>query len=422
MKSEAGASMFIRDLRGDEGLARAVYDDLLEPLFPAGELIDRRAMIEAYARATDPPPHAVAIDDGRPIAVALTERFAASDVLLLTYLAVRPDRQGDGLGGRLLDDHLARWAAETEPQLVLAEVEDPRQHAASDVADPADRLRFYGRHGARVLAMPYVQPALHPGAGRVRGMLLLSLAPTARGVVGDAGGGDAGVRADVVRAFLEEYVVGTEGEAALRSDPEVLALLAHVPPGDALVPTLRVEQVDAVPPLGAGIGPVTLLARAIVRRGGDHTVPTIVAAALASLDGAAGPTAPGAAALLGAVIAHLDDARDLDDEAPEATGRGADGRFLGPDDRWAGWWADDDVSWPVGTPPKADDVVSALRRLPLPHRVLIVGADAGGLTGDDLAPLVGLRPGADVRPHLAAARTAFVEHLAHVVRRPADAR
>jgi DNA-directed RNA polymerase specialized sigma24 family protein len=166
-------------------------------------------------------------------------------------------------------------------------------------------------------------------------------------------------------------------------------------------------------------GAADLLARAIVRPG-DAGVDDVVVAAWASVlettsrtDDAAAPS-PGpvagsvAVALFGAIVDMLDQEDRLDDGGEEPP---APGPFLPAGDRWAGWWVDDDVSWPVGLHPTREQVIVALRRLPIAYRVLIVGHEAAGLPADEVGPLVGVA-GPAVQAHLDAARTAFVDLLA----------
>lgn len=64
-----------------------------------------------------------------------------------------------------------RWTA-GPVDFMLAEVEDPRFHAETPENRSQARLRFYERHAAELLMVPWVQPGLD-GHDRVPGMLLL---------------------------------------------------------------------------------------------------------------------------------------------------------------------------------------------------------------------------------------------------------
>ena len=140
--------------------------------------------------------------------------------MLLAYLAVRPGLRGTGIGATLL--HAARdaWMAELNPRLIVLEVEDPAEAAASEAfGDPVARVRFYERHGVRALPLPYVMPALSPGAGRVQRLMLMvlggaDLTPGTRTA-------DGGPVADFVAEYFEEF----EGPAQ-PGDTELGPLLA----------------------------------------------------------------------------------------------------------------------------------------------------------------------------------------------------
>lgn len=188
------------------------YRDVLVPSFPPEELVEPAAL-----RPTAGAFGTVVLRDGEPVAGAFGDMFPDSGVLLLSYLAVRPGLRAGGLGRTLLAAELDRWRERAPESLILAEVENPRVHSAGPHGDPLARLRFYDRLGARLLPLWYFQPALRPGASRVRGMLLIAWPP----------GGDT-VTADLLARFLDEYVAGCEGAAAVTDDPEYLALKAQL--------------------------------------------------------------------------------------------------------------------------------------------------------------------------------------------------
>lgn len=214
----------------------AVYRRLLVPSFPARELIGlddlasgvRRGSVVVLVPATP----------GAPVAVAVGERFGPPEVVLLSYLAVDPAHRGRGAGGVLLDDAVAAWRGSAV--LVLAEVEHPFTAPTTDArGDPRRRLAFYGRHGARVLDLPFLQPELRPGAGRVEGMLLLALHVDAAQTTSEGT-----LRAEPVQAFLAEYFRRAEG--AVPVDPAARILLDRAG-GRAGVRLLDPGDVGALP-------------------------------------------------------------------------------------------------------------------------------------------------------------------------------
>jgi GNAT superfamily N-acetyltransferase len=158
--------------------------------------------------------HDVAPDGSRSVrAAGVTNWSAGRRVGTLSYLATAPTHRGTGLGGRLVTEHARHW-----PTLglgtVLGEVHDPRLHAETSEERPLDRLRFYDRHGARLVGVPWVQPALSPDTERSPGMLLIALPP-----VPDA------IPADDLVAWATDYYLEAEGASA--ADGDLAALLTR---------------------------------------------------------------------------------------------------------------------------------------------------------------------------------------------------
>jgi GNAT superfamily N-acetyltransferase len=238
------------ELDGDERLDR-LYHEILVPAFPPDELSPlaelRTGVAEGSVRAV-----ATFDDDGRVVAGAVAEWSPSCRVVLLSYLAVAPGLRATGVGGRLYDEAMASWRQAYRPCLILAEVEHPDHHPGDPAhGDPTARLRFYERRGARVLDLPYFQPALGQGRSRVYGMLLLALHvdPELTGP-----GGPQTVAAQPLRMFLVEYLEAVEG--GVGSDPAVQALLRPTEPGPG-VPVLPVERYRDVPvalPVQGGAG------------------------------------------------------------------------------------------------------------------------------------------------------------------------
>jgi len=205
-----------------------VYATVLRPSFPDDELVDLpdlQAMVDAGIA------HVVVARDDRGVrGAAIAEWFADTGVLLLAYLAIVPGGRGDGVGGLLLDHAVARWRDELDPWLVVAEVEDPDQHTGTeDHGDPAARLRFYVRHGARTLPVPYAQPAMHRGGHRVPGMLLIALAASGERLAGVEPDGTWLVPTAPLRRFLEEYFTAAEGAPPTGPEWDALSDALHDP-------------------------------------------------------------------------------------------------------------------------------------------------------------------------------------------------
>jgi len=199
--------MRVRDLPpGDPQLA-VVHRDLLTPAFPPDELVSP-AELESGLTTGTTVVTVISDDTDTPVAVAVGDFSPTSQVLLLSYLAVRPGQRSQGLGGRLLAEVTGAWQERFRPCLILAEVAHPAAHPADDwQGDPTARLRFYARYGARALDLPFFQPALAAGKNRLYGFLLLVLAcrPPCRGARPDT------VAPDPLRQFLTSYFLATEG-------------------------------------------------------------------------------------------------------------------------------------------------------------------------------------------------------------------
>lgn len=152
----------------------AVYRDLLAPSFPPEELVTE-ALLAAGLDEGVLRLHVVG-PDAQPVAAAVAESMHPSQAVLLAYLATKESSRGTGLGSRLLAAWLQDVVDTSDPSFVLAEVEHPGHHRGSaHHGDPAARLRFYARHGARIVDVPYVQGPVGPGQPPVFGLLLLAL-------------------------------------------------------------------------------------------------------------------------------------------------------------------------------------------------------------------------------------------------------
>lgn len=226
---------------GSPGGARVVTDAaelarvhtlLLAPAFPPSELEPVEWLVEGVGAGAATV--VVTDDDNGPVAVAVTEQVNP-EAVLLAYFATRGDARGRGVGSRLYSQMLERVRRYDHPTLVLAEVERPDRHAGSEAhGDPAARLRFYGRLGARVLDLPYFQPPLAAGADPVHGMLLLALWVDPTAVLDDAAGSSVPGLPLVAPA-----VTALVGDDTGRRQPEAAALLAA-----ARVPRVRLYGVE----------------------------------------------------------------------------------------------------------------------------------------------------------------------------------
>ena len=123
-------------------------------------------------------------------------------------------------------EHIApRWYAHPAVLLAVAEVHDPRPWSGVAGDDPLGRLRLYERLGARLLGVPFIQPALGPNGARVPGFLLLAfhVDPSVE-VEHD---GESAVHSDIVGRFVRRYYETAEGITA-PYDSQLAELLRRI--------------------------------------------------------------------------------------------------------------------------------------------------------------------------------------------------
>lgn len=211
------------------------YDLVLVPSFPQSELV---ALPEFLSAAQSHYIHVIAAyNDQGVIAGAVGATPTQERVMMLLYLALRPGLRGSGVGGKLLNHAIAQWQELFNPTFILSEVEHPGYHRASEEhGDPAARLRFYARHGGRILNIPYFQPAIREGEPPVPALMLLTMWVAPEAFIGDDHVISWPLRASLRRELIE--TCEPDFEPALRVEESVA--------GD-LVKLLDAEQLDQVP-------------------------------------------------------------------------------------------------------------------------------------------------------------------------------
>lgn len=156
----------------DVAFLERVTEEILRPSFEDDEFPDDKSLVDGFAGGQVV---AVATQGSTPLGVAVADTPNVDGIVLFSYLAASPHSRGTGVGGTLIRSMIDHWGTDDLVKLVLGEIHDPRLHAESETERPADRVRFYQRHGAEVLDVPWIQPALGAGTSRVKGMLLVSL-------------------------------------------------------------------------------------------------------------------------------------------------------------------------------------------------------------------------------------------------------
>jgi GNAT superfamily N-acetyltransferase len=240
--ARARSGLKIRELSEvAESALESFYTEILIPAFPPDELITWDELRAAAAIGRDP---GVLVFDGETLLGGmLGEIYPRSGVLLLSYIAVRPEARGRGIGQTLLTDVIPRWRAAIRPSLVIAEIEDPRFHQPNTYGDPEARLRLYRRTGSALLPIPFFQPSLRPGLPRVFDMLLICVGETA-----------LMVPAGIVSAFLDEYFEICEGGDVITADADYRALRGFSERGDGgSLPLWPLDRVPEIPRFTGGM-------------------------------------------------------------------------------------------------------------------------------------------------------------------------
>lgn len=194
----------IEEVENDLTLVRRAFDEVLRPSFESNELPGLETVIDGLNAADQI--FCIAKDGPALVGAAVADRAGRGEVALLSYLAVRPGRRGQGTGSTLLRHILDVWTA-ADIALGLGEIHDPRCHQETERERPKDRLRFYERHGAGLL-FPWTQPALSSSTARVPGMLLIAFP------VGDLRVGLA-ASAGLLRSWADDYFVECEGKSPI---------------------------------------------------------------------------------------------------------------------------------------------------------------------------------------------------------------
>jgi predicted N-acetyltransferase YhbS len=237
MTVDTAPAVTVRELEAgvDTGTFRELYDQVLAPSFRESELVESEVLAEAVT--SDRVIISVAVGPGGTVLGGMiADWYDDTRVLLLSYLAVRPGLRGRGIGHALIDATVPALRARLDPLVVLGEVEDPRYFSDTRFGDAVARLRLYQRYGARFLPLPYLQPEVRPGHGRVPNLLLTVF------LVDEAACPAPGfVDGTVIDRFLERYF--TEHEGPAQPDDVALAELRAACRRPGGLPLLDVAQV-----------------------------------------------------------------------------------------------------------------------------------------------------------------------------------
>ncbi len=168
------------------------------------------------------------------------EFFGESQCGLIAYLAVAPKYRGQGIAKQLLRkafDVFEKDSTEIGKSLrgVFGETHDPRLvDSEQDSIAPSKRIAIMHHLGAQWIKIPYVEPEVNIGHGKVRNMILLFFARPGEhyDVVGTK----------VVKDFLYEFY-SSLGIVNPKEDPDFQMMDACL--GSVTVPLLSLETLNS---------------------------------------------------------------------------------------------------------------------------------------------------------------------------------
>jgi GNAT superfamily N-acetyltransferase len=234
----------LHDLRKtyDAHLLAQLYHDVLEPSFSIEELDPIESIAEALSDTRDPETlAAVAVVGDTAIGGLVGEFYRRPAVLLIAYVAVRPDVRGRGVGSLLLSQVGPQWYRDLDVALAVAEVHDPRHYGTTEGPGAGERLRFYDRLGGRILGMPFVQPALGRDRRRVRHMLLLAVHVASSALASK--GAEPSLDPARIRMFVSDYYASSEGRVPPEGDQQYRWLQSFLQQPIALLDVGRLHEV-----------------------------------------------------------------------------------------------------------------------------------------------------------------------------------
>ena len=221
-----------------------VFDTILVRSFQPDELVDKGAFMHASTWG-----EVLVTEDGEGnlTGAAVADHDSETGLSVMEYLAVAPGHRGAGAGSALMNAAVEQWVALVSPGALLAEMERPDGHPATEqYGDPARRLAFYERHGFQALAVPYYQPALTPDQRPVPDLILGGGVFDPAWVSGDGTRFVEGARLEqVLRARIPE-----PEDPALQPAWEALMASTRDPDGVALVPLAEYVRVPRSGPVG----------------------------------------------------------------------------------------------------------------------------------------------------------------------------
>jgi GNAT superfamily N-acetyltransferase len=217
-----------------ERLCRAFYDDVYRDSFPEPDETEDPDIWLPLMRP-DPPADKqrvfliVATDADRVAGGIMFELYPRSGDWLVTYIAVRRDQRGTGLGTALFAEML-RAVGELAPKRdwqVYAECENPLCRPAAQRGNLYRRLAILSTFGLRHLPFDYVQPALSPDKNQLDDLLFLCWPR-------ENADGDTAIEGERIASFMAEFYATLDQSDA----PALARMTAQLTAMEAVEPEL----------------------------------------------------------------------------------------------------------------------------------------------------------------------------------------
>lgn len=117
----------------------------------------------------------LAMDEDSVMGAIVVEYYRASDCILLTYIVTDSKYRKQGVARKLIAE-VSEYFKDKNLKAVFIEANDPAKTDASmESMNTEERLLFYKRVGAKIVDVPYSQPALGEGKEACECLLLLAL-------------------------------------------------------------------------------------------------------------------------------------------------------------------------------------------------------------------------------------------------------
>jgi GNAT superfamily N-acetyltransferase len=167
-------------------LLEQAYNEVLIPAFPSTDEREPLESLKARLENKPPPPqpktHVLLwggdwqqANEPRVNGVLIYEVYRRSNLGLITYMAVREELRGLGIGREIFRQAQRRFNRDQPGSCLLAEVHNPNMVIAeADTMNPMERLHFFGSLGGKLIPFQYVQPPLSHQGKKVSSFLLLA--------------------------------------------------------------------------------------------------------------------------------------------------------------------------------------------------------------------------------------------------------